>query len=82
MNQTDEQFRGIANDMMSDEANNLLNEQLDRVVEWRRRQREAGKPDDLMALIRQVHQEPNKRGPVLAAYAAAMWRLLEQNYRI
>ena len=82
MNDTDSEFRGIANEMMAGEANNLLDQQMTRVIKWRQRQKAADEPADLMALIRQVQNEPNKRGPVLAAYAAALWRLLEQDHRI
>jgi thymidylate synthase len=82
MNDTDRAFRDIANEMMSGEANDLLEKQMARVLKWRQRQKAANEPADLLALIRQIQNEPNKRGPVMAAYAAAMWRLLEQEGRV
>lgn len=75
---TDDEFFGIANELVGEEVNDLLEKQLARVMEWRQMRQHDGEPANLMDLIKQVHREKNKRGPILAAYCAAMWRLLEQ----
>lgn len=78
MEDTDEEFFSIANELISVEANSLLDRQLGRVRAWREGRQANGETADLRDLIAQVVAEPNKRGLVLAAYAAAMYRLLAQ----
>lgn len=81
MDSTDRKFDEIANAEISAEANNLLDRQLARVRTWTEQRIANGEPADLRHLIRQVMAEPNKRGPVLVAYAAALTRLIEQEAR-
>jgi hypothetical protein len=73
---TDQEFYAIANEIITEEAENLLDRQLARARTWRAERLANGETADLGDLITKVLSEPNKRGPVLAAYAAAMHRLL------
>lgn len=77
MSEIDQEFAAIADDLVFEEANGLLDIHLARTREWVASQRAAGRQIELRALIMQLHGEPNQRGPVLAAYSAALWRLLE-----
>jgi hypothetical protein len=73
-----DEFDSIVDDLIFEEANGLLDRQKARCVKWRRERIANGEGAELRDLIVRVHSEPNKRGPVLAAYSAALWRLMEQ----
>jgi hypothetical protein len=79
---TDKEFLAIADDLVSAEANDLLDKQMAKALEWVEQRKANGEPADLRSMIQRFHQEPNRRGPVLAAYAAAMWRLLQQEGKL
>jgi hypothetical protein len=72
-------FKEITDMAMSDTAHRLLDTQLGRLKEWKRRREAAGLPCTLHDLIKQVMHEPNKRRHVLVAYSAALWRLMEES---
>ena len=76
--QTDQAFEDIADATMATEANDLLEKHISRTVDWVARQRAMGEPVTLRSLIKQLHSEPNQKGPVMAAYGTALWRILEQ----
>ena len=72
-------FKEITDAAMSSSADALLDKQIGRLREWRRRRLEAGLSCTLRDLIEQVMHEPNKRRHILVAYSAALWRLLEES---
>lgn len=80
--ETDDAFFAIANEVVAPEAFDLLNKHLEGVVAWRQECLAEGKPADLRSLIVRLQNEKNRRGPVLAAYAAAIWKLLENEGRL
>lgn len=71
----DREFFAIANDMAAAEANAYLDKRIAAVDLWVERRRKAGEPADLRSLVLQILHEPNDRGPVIVALAAALWRL-------
>ena len=71
----DREFFAIANDMAAAEANAYLDKRLAAVDLWVKRREKAGEPADLRTLVLQILHEPNERGPVIVALAAALWRL-------
>lgn len=77
MSDVNQEFAAIIDDLVSEEANDLLDIHLARTREWVAQERAAGRQLELRALIMQLHGEPSQRGPILAAYSAALWRLLE-----
>lgn len=74
-----ETFKEITDMAMADTADALLDKQVQRLREWKRRRIEAGLSCTLHDLITQVMHEPNKRRHILVAYSAALWRLLEES---
>lgn len=80
MSDTDSEFRAITGDIMSEEANDLLDKHIARSRKWLAEKRAAGEPTDLWDFIKKLHGEPNLKGPIVAAYAAALWRLLEVDH--
>lgn len=77
MDELNEQFFAIANDLAAQEANDYLDRRLAALDEWVAGREADDEPADLRSLILQVMHEPNKRGPVIVALCAAMWRLRE-----
>lgn len=74
---TDAEFFGIANEMVSDEANEVLDRHLKRTAKWLKMRRDEGESAELRDLIMKVLSEPSKRKQVVTVYATALWRLLE-----
>lgn len=72
-------FEGLAAEMFSDEANKLLDEQLENAVKWMRQQEARGVRPTLLDLTKFCLAEENKRRHVMTAYCAALWRLIEQD---
>lgn len=83
---TDQAFWDIANEVIVEETNDLLNKQLDSIVAWREQAKADGDPHDLSAVRRQIRDEirrdPRRLGPVMDAFVGALWRLLEQDDRL
>ena len=73
----DQEFHDIAAVLMADEANELLERHLTRARDWLTKRRADKQPTSVADLAKRLHGEPNKRGIILTAYAAALWRLLE-----
>jgi hypothetical protein len=79
-NQTDvnAQFKAITDANVGNDANTLLERQLERARLWRQERLANGESDSLADFIRQLISEPNEahRKRTLAAYGAAMYRLM------
>lgn len=74
---TTEEFFGIANELISDEANDFLAKRLKKVDQWVAYRKLRNQPADLRSLIDQLMREPEQRAMVLVAYAAALWKIRE-----
>lgn len=78
---TDDEDAYLANlqaEMVADHANGLLDRQLGRARQWIAQRKAAGEPATLYDFTKQCMAEPNKRRHIIAAYCAAMWRLIHQ----
>lgn len=73
-----DEFSEIANNLVSQEANDYLDQQLSQVDLWVEYQESVGEPADLRNLMDKIHHENSKRGPLIIALSAALWRLREQ----
>lgn len=71
-------FADLANEMVADHANQMLDTQVERVRTWERICNERGQIPTLRDLIVKVLKEPSIRHHVLAAYAAALWRFAHE----
>lgn len=77
MTESDFDFDGLAAEMVSDNANALLDRQLERARRWKYLQEAKGEVPTLSDMIKQCMQEPSKRRIIIGAYATALWRLIE-----
>lgn len=78
-NTYDETFFDMASHLVVEETDRLLDVHLAQAVRFLQMRREEGKRADVYALIEHFKADPRKRarGPMLAVYAAAVYRLLE-----
>ncbi len=76
MNETDKVFFGLANDVVAQQADEILDHMLTQTRVWIGRRTEADEPADMRALISQLNGEMNRRDVAVFAMAAALWRLL------
>ena len=79
---TDEEFGSITDNIISDEANELLDKQLARVLQWRDMCVADGEMATLAALIHQMVNERAPRIPTVVTHATALWRLLEKDGKL
>lgn len=71
------EFKSMTDTMITNDAQVCLENQMARARKWRDLKAERGESADLSDFIHQVMKEPLKRNQVLAAYGAALWRLME-----
>lgn len=71
-------FDGLQNEMVADSANELLDRHLDRARQWCAVRGGQGSEPTLKDLIMQLDGEPSKRKHIIAAYSAALWRLIHK----
>ena len=69
------EFAGIANELVSQQANDYLDHQIRAVHQWMHYREFIGQPADLRSLIDHIHQENTNRAPVIISLATALWRL-------
>jgi len=78
---TDQTFHDMMAAEVAIEANKLLDQQLANMLAWRKELQGRGETADLMALVRQLRREASRDNkkiqPMLDAFGAAMWRLME-----
>lgn len=72
-----DEFDEIANNLVTDEALDYLDQRLRAVDVWAAEREANGQPADLRSLIDQVMHEPNARGPCIVALCAALWKVRE-----
>jgi hypothetical protein len=77
-NDTDAEFFDIANEMVSGEANAVLDRHLRRTAKWLDMRRADGRGAELRDLIQKILGEPGRRDQIMTVYATALWRLLEE----
>lgn len=73
---TDSQFKAMTDNIMSEEANKLLDKYLVRVDNWKSNQRMDGIEPTTADLIRKLVAEKSDPKHVAVALSAALWRLL------
>ena len=71
-----EQFDAMVGELVKGEADDLLEKHIARTREWIEMEEAGGHTVTLTDLIKKLQSEPNRKGPVVAAYAAALWRLM------
>lgn len=74
---TEDTFKEMTDLAVAGEAEDLLGKHLDNVRQWKAMLVAEGKPPTLHDLIKKLFAEQNRRGPALTAYAAALWKMLE-----
>lgn len=71
-----ETFDEMMGGLVKDEADSLLDKHIARTRQWIEMKEARGETVMLSDLIKKLQSEPNRRGPVVSAYAAALWRLM------
>lgn len=72
-----EAFLDIANGIHSDEANEMLDEQLEHMRQWAQRRRARGMRVDLKTATEAFLTQNPPRVPMIVCAATALWRLCE-----
>lgn len=71
-----ETFDEMMGGLVKSEADDLLDRHMERTRKWIEMKEAKGETVTLADLIKKLHGEPNRKGPVVAAYGAALWRLM------
>jgi hypothetical protein len=71
----------LENDMFSSDANGLLDRQLDRARKWMDQRRANGEVVNQYEFTKHCMREPSRKRHIVAAYCAAMWRMIHQEGR-
>lgn len=74
----DQAFKEITDIETSKEANSLLRRHLSKAQEWRLQQINLGNTPSQHDFTKHLLSERNARGPVIVAYAAALWKMMEE----
>lgn len=77
MTDEDQMFANLQAEMFSDHASGLLDRQLKRARTWLAQRKGNGETATLYDLTRHCLKEPNKRRHIIAAYCAALLRIIE-----
>lgn len=73
----DDEFKSLTDVLLINDAQDQLEQHITLARKWRARMDDADMPSDLSDFIVQLVKEDVKRNRVLAAYGAALWRLME-----
>jgi hypothetical protein len=74
---SDEEFFGIANNLIVEEASDFLEKRMAGLDAWVQAREAHGQRADLRSLIESMMRGQEMRGPVITSLAAAMWKLRE-----
>lgn len=77
MDNMNSEFFAIADDLVSEQANDYLDSRLEILDQWIQARLAAGMTADLRSFMDQLMREPNQRGPVIVTLSTALWRLRE-----
>lgn len=72
-----DEFKSMTDVMLTNDAQGQLEQHIMLARKWRARMADADMPSDLSDFIVQLVKEDVQRNRVLAAYGAALWRLME-----
>lgn len=74
-------FDALKAELASDKANEILDRHVRRTGDWMAMRRADGGEPTLLDLIKKINDEPSRRRMIIAAYGAALWRLIHQEVR-